>query len=273
MLSLASGADGRVRVFTTNYDRSVEEHCSDPARGFRCYDGFECDPQTGRNLWSGFAGLPAPLGRGGLAPPPTVLDLFKIHGSLGHKVSRYGAERTAYEARSADPAYSDALVYPSSLPKSAYEGVHGDVFRGFVECLSASDACVVVGYSFRDPLIAEQFARFVENGKTLVVIGPEAAASLGNVPRLMAGRGRSAKWVRAGANRLVRSEGRGTVHAIQKEIRPETVLDTVAAARAAIAMPAALAAAPARKRMRKRGGGRGAAPGRRGTWPARDRRR
>ena len=274
VLSLASGADGRVRVFTTNYDRSVEEYCSDPKRGFLCYDGFEYDPQTGRNLWSGFAGRPALLGWwDGLAPPPTVLDLLKIHGSLGHKVSRYGAERTAYEARSADPAYSDAIVYPSNIPKSTYKGVHGDMFRGFVEHLSASDACVVVGYSFRDPLIAKQFARFVENGKTLVVIGPKAAASLGNVPQLMAGRGRSAKWVRAGANRLVRSEGRGTVHAIQEEIRPETVLDTVAAARAALAMPAALAAAPARKRMRKRGGGRGAAPGRRGTGPVRDRRR
>ena len=271
VLSLASGTDGRVRVFTTNYDRSVEEYCSDPKRGFQCYDGFKHDLQTGRNLWSGFARRPAPLGGGGRAslPPQTVLDLLKIHGSLGHKVSWRGPERIAYEAKSADPAYSDALVYPSTLPKSAYEGVHGDMFRGFADGLSASDACVAVGYSFRDPLIAEQFARFVKGGKTLVAIGPEVATSVGNVLRLTAGRGGSAKWVRAGVNHLVRSAGRGTVHAIQEEIRPETVLDTVAAASAALAMPAVLAAAPARKRTRKRRGGRGgAAPGRRAR-PAR----
>ena len=275
VLSLASGADGRVRVFTTNYDRSVEEYCSDPKRGFRCYDGFEHDPQTGRSLWSGFAGRPTPLGGAGWPslPPQIVLDLLKIHGSLGHKVSRYGPERIAYEARSADPAYRDALVYPSSLPKSAYKGVHGDVFRGFAEGLFASDACVAVGYSFHDPLIAEQIARFVEGGGTLVVIGPEATASVDNVLRLTAGRGGSAKWVRAGANHLVRSAGRGTVHAIQEEIRPETVLDTVAAARAALAMRAVPAPPPARKRTRKRGGVHGGtAPGRRGR-PARGRRR
>ena len=275
VLSLASGTNGRVRVFTTNYDRSVEEYCSDPKRGFQCYDGFEHDPQTGRSLWSGFAGRPAPLGRGARAslPPQTVLDLLKIHGSLGHKVSWRGPERITYEAKSADPAYRDAIVYPSSLPKSAYKGVHGDMFKGFAEGLSASDACVAVGYSFRDPLIAVQFARFVEGGRTLVVIGPEATASVDNVLRLMAGRGGSAKWVRAGVNRLVRTAGRGTVHAIQEEIRPETVLDTVAVARAALAMRAVPAAPPARKRTRKRGGVHGGeAPGRRGR-PARAGRR
>ena len=272
VLSLASGGGGRIRVFTTNYDRSVEEYCSDPGHGFRCYDGFEHDPQMGRNLWSGFAGRPDPPAGGRGAASATLLELLHIHGSLGGKISRYGPERTAYEAKSADPGYKDALVTPSHVPKVAYEGVHGDVFRGFAEGLSASDACVAIGYSFRDPLIAEEFARFVKGGKTLVAVGPDAAACLENVLRLAAGRrGKSAGWRRAGANHLVcKVGGLGPVHAIQSEIRPETVHDTVATVRAAIAVSSGLAAAPARRRTRKRGGV--SSPGPRGR-PARAGRR
>ena len=243
VLTLASSAGyGGVRVFTTNYDRSVEEYCSDPSRGFRCHDGFANDPQTGRNLWSGFAGQPDPWGQGAEGALDT-LSLFKIHGSLGWMASRHGPERTAYEAKSADPNYRDVLVCPSSLPKSAYNGLHADIFQGFAEGLQASDACVVVGYSFRDRLIAEQFARFVEDGKTLVAVGPEAGASLNNVLRPAAVGGGPAGWAQAGASHFVYSGGSGApVHAIQEAIRPETVDRTVMAARDAVAMPPDMAA-------------------------------
>lgn len=106
---------------------------------------------------------------------------------------------------------------------------------------------MVVGYSFRDELIAEQFARFVKSGKTLVVVGPDATASLAGVLRRVAGRGGSTKWARVDANHFAYTGGsRISVHAIQEPIRPETVNKTVATVRRAIAMRVGLVARPAR---------------------------
>ena len=253
VLSLTSSYSGGIRVFTTNYDRSVEEYCSDPSHGFRCHDGFEYDPQTGRVLWSGFARRPAFYGMDKETPLDT-LNLFKIHGSLGWKASRYGPERAAHEAKAADPSYSDILIYPSGSTKPPYAGIHSDIFNGFVDGLHTSDACVVAGYSFRDGLIAEQFARFAEGGKTLIAVGPDAAASLGNVLPRAAGRARS-RWAQAGAGHLVYTGGScASVHAIQMPVLPETVRDMVAAVRHAITMPAGMAA-PARGDMQRRSDG------------------
>lgn len=254
ILSLAHSPSGNVRVFTTNCDRSVEEYCSDTSRGFRCHDGFEYDPQTGRTRWAGFAGEPA-LSGGEAWIDLGSLSLLKIHGSLGWKFSQqYGPERTAYEAKSADPNYDDILIYPTGLPKSAYGGIHGDIFGEFAEGLSESDACVVVGYSFSDELVAGQFARFVEGGGTLVAVGPEAAESLDNVLRPAAVGGGPARWVPTGASHFAYAGGgAGRVHAIQEPVQPETVHNTVAAVRNAIAMQGGLAQAPARGSVQGRG--------------------
>ena len=255
VLSLAHSPSGNVRVFTTNCDRSVEEYCSDPARGFQCRDGFEYDPQTGRTRWAGFAGWPAPSG-GGAWTELGILSLLKIHGSLGWKFSKqYGPERMAYEAKSADPDYDDILIYPTGLPKSAYGGIHGDIFGEFAGGLSASDACVVVGYSFSDELIAGQFARFVEGGGTLVAVGPEAAASLSNVLRLAAVGGGPAGWAQVGASHFAYAGGGSArVHAIQEPVHSGTVHNTVAAVKNAIAMRGGLVQAPARGSVAGRGG-------------------
>ena len=254
ILSLAHSPSGNVRVFTTNCDRSVEEYCSDPSRGFQCHDGFEYDPQTGRTWWAGFVGEPAPSG-GGAWTELSILSLLKIHGSLGWKFSKqYGLERMTYEAKSADPNYGDVLIYPTGLQKSAYGGIHGDIFGEFAGGLSASDACVVVGYSFSDELIATQFARFVKGGGTLVAVGPEAAASLNNVLRLAAVGGGPAGWAQVGARHFAYTmDGFTRIHAIQEQVQPGTVHNTVAAVRNAIAMRGSLVQAPARGSVPGRG--------------------
>ena len=254
ILSLAHSPSGNVRVFTTNCDRSVEEYCSDSSRGFYCHDGFEYDPQAGRTRWAGFAGEPAPPG-GDAWTELGILSLLKIHGSLGWKFSQqYGPERITYEAKSADPNYDDILVYPTGLPKSAYEGIHGDIFEEFAGGLSASDVCVVVGYSFSDELVAGQFARFVKDGGTLVAVGPEAAESLDNVLRLAAVGGGPAGWAQVGARHFAYTmDGFARIHAIQEQVQPGTVHNTVAAVRNAIAMRGGLVQAPARGSVPGRG--------------------
>ena len=117
---------------------------------------------------------------------------------------------------------------------------------------------MVAGYSFRDRLIAEQFARFVEDGKTLVAVGPEAGTSLSNVLRPAAVGGEPAGWAQVGASHFVYSGGSGApVHAIQEAMRPETVDRTVMVARDAVAMPPDMAAAHAGAAAQSRGAGRG----------------
>ena len=218
VLALGAGQDGARQVFTTNYDRSVEECCAATLQGVRFYDGFEYDPQRGRVLWSGFAGR---------SSGPDTLNLYKMHGSLGWKTSRHGLERTTHEAKAADPNYRDFVIYPTIAPKSPYEGVYGEIFDGFKEGLRSSDACVALGYSFRDGAIARQFGRLVEDGNTLVAVGPDAISNLENVLRHTSlARGRE-EWEQVCASHFVHRSGHASIHAVQEEIRPETVHDTV----------------------------------------------
>lgn len=224
VLSLGSGQGGR-QVFTTNYDRSVEECCVAAMHGVRCYDGFEYDPQSGRALWAGFAGR-----RGGHSQvdSPDTLSLHKMHGSLGWKTSRHGLERTAQEAKAADPNYGDFVIYPTITPKSHYEGTYGEIFDRFKEGLRASDACVSLGYSFRDVAIAEQFGRLVEDGKTLVAVGPDAVSNLNNVLRHTSFAEERKEWEQVGARHFVHARtGHAAIHAVQEAIHTETVHDTV----------------------------------------------
>jgi hypothetical protein len=95
-------------VFTTNYDRAIEEYCSKQERKCRCIDGFNYDQYSKRRRWDGKYSYPVEEGI-------TNVYLCKLHGSLTwkrHKV--YGIVETGEERRSADANYSEnLLVYPT----------------------------------------------------------------------------------------------------------------------------------------------------------------
>lgn len=166
-----------VVVFTTNYDRSVEEHCSNRGQPFR--DGFEPDSAGDYMRWTGMReGGGQRVWNAGQRGPP--LRLLKLHGSLGwkHHASR-GPVRVNYEKKSSDPNQRDLLIYPSLSPKAEEAAEpYATIFEHFREQLMSSDACIVVGFSFRDERVCDEFVEFVGRGKKLVVVSPTGEADL-----------------------------------------------------------------------------------------------
>ena len=167
--------DGQVAVFTTNYDRAVEEVCE--GRGLRMHDGFRLDVKTGRRMWAAEFGA----GKGEAGPAGKAggsVRLYKLHGSLDWKRNdKHGVLRVDYDGPSGSAHYWDVLIHPSLADNKG--AIRGEPYRAIHESfkkeLESSDACVVVGFSFRDRHIAGEFRRFAEHdGKALIVVGPDA---------------------------------------------------------------------------------------------------
>ena len=108
------------------------------------------------------------------------LRLLKLHGSLGWKLHEsHGPVRVNYEKKSSDPNQRDLLIYPSLSPKSEEKTEpYATIFNHFREQLMSSDACIVVGSSFRDEQIRDEFVQFVEQDKKLVVVSPTGVADI-----------------------------------------------------------------------------------------------
>ncbi len=160
-------------VFTTNYDRSVEEYCSLPGSQLGYTDGFEPDSTGDYMRWAGMRGNNA-WSMSGAGMPLHRLHLLKLHGSLGWKRhATHGPVRVNYEKKSSDPNQQDLLIYPSLSPKDEEEDEpYATIFKHFRKQLMSSDACIVVGFSFRDERIRDEFVQFVGQGKRLVVVSP-----------------------------------------------------------------------------------------------------
>lgn len=223
LLDLAAEQD-EVPVYTTNYDRCVEEYCSDPRRGLLCNDGFREDALAGRFRWSNTYGQTGTAGRAGAQ---RMLKLHKLHGSLGWKKGPYGPERIAYESLSDSAHYEDLLIYPSSRADPLTEtALFRTIFSEFKGSLLSSDMCVVVGYSFRDPDIAGVFRDFVRGGRALVVVGDRAAQDFCNsVLRPAAAAGAAGNRRRAGPGRIARIvPSLPNVYAVSELVGPGTIL-------------------------------------------------
>ena len=159
-----------IHVFTTNYDRAVEEYCSVPQRNCRKIDGFSYDEDRDRRLWEGIFKRPQIEGR-------TNVCLYKLHGSLNWKKHRkYGIETTAEERRFNDPSYEDdLLIYPTLSPKEGEEiEPYKTVREEFRKYMQAADVCIVIGFSFRDQHLNTIFSDFFKQGKSIIVVSPSA---------------------------------------------------------------------------------------------------
>ncbi len=159
-----------VNIFSTNYDRAIEEYCSNQERRCRCIDGFKYDEYSGRRRWTGSFSYPT---EGGI----TNVYLYKLHGSLNWKMHKiYGIEATSEERRSSDSNYTEnLLVYPTVSPKDGQEIEPYKTIRdGFKKFMESADACIVIGFSFRDEHINTIFKDFLKRGKSIIAISPSA---------------------------------------------------------------------------------------------------
>jgi len=159
-----------VHVFTTNYDRAIEEYCSSEDRKCRCIDGFNYDAYSKKRKWDGNYAHPIEDGI-------TNVCLRKLHGSLTwkrHKV--YGIVETGEERRSTDSNYiENMLVYPTLSPKDGQEiEPYSKIRDEFKRLMDAADICVVIGFSFRDDHINSIFSEFYNRGKPIIVVSPSA---------------------------------------------------------------------------------------------------
>jgi hypothetical protein len=164
LFGLIKNKSNDIQVFTTNYDRAVEEYCSKREKNCRFIDGFQSDEYSNRRVW----------GRGYSSPhveeEKTNVYLYKLHGSLNWKKHKlYGIEATGEERRSSDPNYvENLLVYPTLSPKGGAEiEPYKTIREEFKRYMEIADACIIIGFSFRDSHINMIFSDFIKFYQTL----------------------------------------------------------------------------------------------------------
>lgn len=161
----------QICIFTTNYDRAIEQYCELRKDAYRCIDGFGRNPPDSEfaEWWGTFNDSITNDSR-------TNIFLYKLHGSLNWKEHVNGMlVRTNEEGKPNDSNYvKNILIYPTLSPKDEEETEpYGSIIERFREYMKITDVCIVIGYSFRDHL-NNTFENFIKTGKTLVVISPTA---------------------------------------------------------------------------------------------------
>ncbi|HEU5119802.1 MAG TPA: SIR2 family protein [Candidatus Nitrosocosmicus sp.] len=164
--SLIEEGSTTLDIFTTNYDRAIEEYCS--RNEIQCNDGFEPNSFKRRTLWTGNFDLP-------VHKEKFAINLFKLHGSLNwkrHKI--YGIESTSAEGRSVDHNYiENLLIYPYLSPKDGMMlEPYVTIRNQFIKRTSSSDVLIVIGFSCRDRHINDVLKDLIDQGKILIFISP-----------------------------------------------------------------------------------------------------
>jgi len=165
--------DKKLDIFTTNYDSVIEE-VSLRLR-LRLVDGFSYDAKRKGRFWE-----PALFEQ----PTPFTLRLFKLHGSLNWRETHHGK----IESMRGENRYSgtrryrkNILIYPTQ------KGLEGEepfatLFKYFRNSSELSDGFLIIGFSFRDPLINDIFLNNLRiNVKhKLIVFSPTATENVIN---------------------------------------------------------------------------------------------
>jgi hypothetical protein len=170
LFSLIKSKSNEIQVFTTNYDRAVEEYCSKREKNCRCIDGFQSDEYSNRRIWGRGYSRPAAEGK-------MNVYLYKLHGSLNWKRHKsYGIEATGEERRSSDSNYvENLLVYPTLSPKDGTEiEPYKTIREEFKRFMETADACIIIGFSFRDSHLNMIFSDFLKRGKRIIAVSPSA---------------------------------------------------------------------------------------------------
>ncbi|MFC1507581.1 SIR2 family protein [Thermoproteota archaeon] len=159
------GSNDPLEVYTTNYDRIIEEF-SYASENYSIYDGFEYDSKQQRHFWN------PEFSAGKLTKElQTVINLYKLHGSLNWKKTDHGIERVTLEIKNV-PRIRDLLIYPGSKSPPEEEPFR-TLYEKFENQMKQKNkqSLLVIGFSFRDPYINKIIRDFIrsENGKLIVV--------------------------------------------------------------------------------------------------------
>lgn len=176
LFELAKSKEGRVTVFTTNYDVVVERYCENSGGRARCIDGFKLDEARRMLVWDDKFSVDD-YGRRHC----TDVLLYKLHGSMswlaGNADAPYTIVQKPDESESASRA-RDMYIRPSLDVKdeATQKEPYATILGRFVEALPSFDACIVIGYSFRDLHISSRLVEFATSGRLLIAVSPTASA-------------------------------------------------------------------------------------------------
>lgn len=160
---------GSITVFTTNYDTVIETYCR--AGNYACVDGFV--QNFDHREWTG------KFDTEGVDKP---VRLYKLHGSLDWKRHREYGIIQGLELGNTANTEEDIMIMPTHSPKDEESKTpFGDIFDLMKQEFKEQDACIVIGYSFRDENINEVFREFVQDKKTLIVVSPTLRDDMKNL--------------------------------------------------------------------------------------------
>lgn len=173
LLFVESNIERHVPIFTTNYDLAVETLADMSFHSFDLVDGFTSDNvrRWDPSIFYRY--------RATAKDEPTIL-LFKLHGSCNWRENTQTKEVTkesTAELVGADSTFENALIWPAHA-KSIKKGFNETNYDYLEQCLMQAEACVVIGFSFRDPVIKGYFVKALDRNDKLKValIDPRAQA-------------------------------------------------------------------------------------------------
>lgn len=236
LFDLAKSGEGHVTIFTTNYDTVIEEYCGNPDRHIERIDGFKFHDARRALVWDG-----------DFAPRNDAFDtkvfLYKLHGSMNWLADDSGDRARIVQKPSTDASGDrarDMYIRPSldAKDEATKKEPYATILRRFTQTLSSFDACIVIGYSFRDPHIAEELVRFAKNGKILVIMSPTAVDDFGNYA-MGGGPDSGATGGRSGRSRASRAAfamagWKGIVCALNERLDEDTMKRTTDSIKSAI---------------------------------------
>jgi len=236
LLDFMKESSEKIMIFTTNYDRALEEYCGRINDDYHCDDGFRLYTRTEKFYWDGHGKYEkSPLAKEGA----TEVFLHKLHGSLNwkeHKGDVIEIERTSEEGRPNDKNYSDSiLIFPTLTTKDRHQlKPFKSIREEFAQYMKEADVCIVIGFSFRDNHLKEIFTDFITEGKKFIVISPKAKSdyndnllvsmaktSDGRDETIRRGFVRGTTHVSFIENKLTSENVKKIIHDIQRIIEPE----------------------------------------------------
>jgi hypothetical protein len=156
-------------IFTTNYDLAIEKLGESGI--IELIDGFNRwkyrKPRWARGEYDFYD-----TSRSG-----ANVILFKLHGSVDWLRTTEGIQMVDIPAK--DPGGMQTLIaYPSRLKREIHEEPYRTNYDYLLACLLYAKVCAVIGFSFRDQEIVEEFRQAMELNEDLelIIIDPEAEA-------------------------------------------------------------------------------------------------
>ena len=235
LFDFAKSREGHVTIFTTNYDTVIEAYCGNPDRSIERIDGFKFHTAMRAVVWDGRF-VPRDDNSG------TKVFLYKLHGSMNWLADMAAGRQLILQkpdTSASDDRARDMYIRPSLDTKgeATQKEPYTTILREFNRLLPSFDACVVIGYSFRDPHISERLVEFARAGGALVVLSPTAAAdfksnALAGHPELREKAGRDGGMQRR--TTLESGDKQWAVHIMNEHLAKSSMDDTIEKIRSAI---------------------------------------